>query len=138
MVSTVNKPPLSQSMRGEAEADQATFERLQDELRRAAGVSDTMSRIHGERDPELDHYRQLVGGLLERWQAVLAQLDLRLRELELLGRKRRSYQENYSWLIRWLDEARHRQDQIQSVPIRDAKALQQQLAEEKVPGPCSV
>lgn len=125
-------------MRAEAEADQATFERLQDELRRATAVSDKMARIHSECDTELDHHRQLVGGLLERWRAVTAQVDLRLRELELLGRKMRTHQENASWLLRWLDQARQRQDQIQAVPIADGKALQEQLAEEKVPGPDSV
>uniref|UniRef100_A0A3Q2EA17 Plectin a n=1 Tax=Cyprinodon variegatus TaxID=28743 RepID=A0A3Q2EA17_CYPVA len=119
------------AMRTEAEADQAVFDRLQDELRRATAISDKMSRIHGERDGELDHYRQLVSGLLERWQALFAQIDLRLRELDLLGRRMRSYRESYEWLIRWLGEARQRQEKIQSVPIGDGKALREQLAEEK-------
>ncbi|XP_038126650.1 plectin a isoform X6 [Cyprinodon tularosa] len=119
------------AMRAEAEADQAVFDRLQDELRRATAISDKMSRIHGEREGELDHYRQLVSGLLERWQALFAQIDLRLRELDLLGRRMRSYRESYEWLIRWLGEARQRQEKIQSVPIGDGKALREQLAEEK-------
>ncbi|KAM4550072.1 plectin a isoform 5-T6 [Fundulus diaphanus] len=119
------------AMRGEAEADQAVFDRLQDELRRATAISDKMSRLHGERDTELDHYRTLVAGLLERWQALFAQLDLRLRELDLLGRRMRSYRESYEWLIRWLGEARQRQEKIQAVPIGDGKALRDQLAEEK-------
>lgn len=91
-----------------------------------------MSRVHGERDGELDHYRQLVGGLLERWRALFAQMDLRLRELDLLGRRMRSFRESYDWLIRWLGEARQRQEKIQSVPIGDGGALREQLAEEKV------
>ncbi|MEQ2235900.1 hypothetical protein ILYODFUR_006899, partial [Ilyodon furcidens] len=117
--------------RGEAEADQAVFDRLQDELRRATAISDKMTRIHSERDTEVDHYRQLVSGLLERWQALFTQMDLRLRELDLLGRRMRSYRESYESLIRWLGEARQRQEKIQSVPIGDGKALGDQLAEEK-------
>ncbi|XP_034017103.1 plectin a isoform X5 [Thalassophryne amazonica] len=118
-------------MRAEAEADQVVFERLQDELKRATLVNDKMSRIHSERDAELDHYRQLVSSLLERWQAVFAQIDLRQRELDLLGRRMRSYRESYEWLICWLGEARQRQEKIQAMPVSDSKALKEQLAEEK-------
>ncbi|XP_056255783.1 plectin a isoform X6 [Seriola aureovittata] len=119
------------SMRAEAEADQVVFERLQDELKRATAINDKMTRIHSERDADLEHYRQLVGSLLERWQAVFAQLELRLRELDLLGRHMKSYHESYEWLIRWLAEARQRQEKIQALPIGDSKALKEQLGEEK-------
>ncbi|XP_029370793.1 plectin a isoform X3 [Echeneis naucrates] len=119
------------SMRTEAEADQAVFDQLQDELRRATGINDKMTRIHSERDADLEHYRQLVSSMLDRWQAVFAQIELRLRELDLLGRHMNSYHENYEWLIQWLTEARQRQEKIQGVPIGDGKALKEQLAEEK-------
>ena len=108
------------------------FDRLQDELKRATSINDKMTRIHSERDAELEHYRQLVSSLLERWQAVFAQIDLRQRELDLLGRKMKLYHERYEWLIRWLEEARQRQEKLQAVPIGDSKALREQLAEEKV------
>lgn len=108
------------------------FDRLQDELKRATTVNDKMTRVHSERDAELEHYRQLVSSLLERWQAVFAQIDLRQRELDLLGRQMRSYHESYDWLIHWLSEAKQRQEKIQAVPISDSKALKEQLAQEKV------
>ncbi|CAJ1082779.1 LOW QUALITY PROTEIN: plectin a [Xyrichtys novacula] len=119
------------SMQAEAEADQVVFDRLQDELKRATAINDKMTRIHSERDAELEHYRQLVGSLLERWQALFAQIDLRKRELDLLGRNMKSYRGSYEWLIRWLGEARQRQEKIQAVPVGDSKALKEQLAEEK-------
>ncbi|XP_071387733.1 plectin-like [Centroberyx affinis] len=118
-------------MRSEAEADQVVFDRLQDELKRATTINDKMTRVHSERDSELEHYRLLVNGLLERWQAVFAQIDLRQRELDLLGRQMHSYRESYEWLIRWLGEAKQRQEKIQAVPIGDSKALKEQLAQEK-------
>ncbi|XP_024920953.1 plectin a isoform X6 [Cynoglossus semilaevis] len=119
------------SMRSEAEADQVMFDRLQDDLRKATTVHDKMTRIHSERDADLEHYRQLVNGLLERWQAVFAQIELRLRELDLLGRHMNSYRDSYEWLIRWLTEARQRQEKIQAVPISDSRALREQLTDEK-------
>lgn len=119
-------------MRAEAEADQVVFDHLQDELRRATAINDKMVRIHGERDAELEHYRQLVNSLLERWQAVFAQIDLRQRELDLLGRHMNTYRGSHEWLIHWLREARQRQEKIQAVPIGDSKALKEQLEEEKV------
>lgn len=118
-------------MRAEAEADQLVFDRLQDELKRATAINDKMTRIHSERDAELEHYRQLVGSLLDRWQSLFAQIDLRLRELDLLGRHMNAYGESYEWLIRWLTEARQRQDKIQAVPVGDSKALKEQLTQEK-------
>ncbi|XP_062291982.1 plectin a [Scomber scombrus] len=118
-------------MHAEAEANQVVFDRLQDELKTATAINDKMTRIHSERDAELEHYRLLVNSLLERWQAVFAQIDLRQRELDLLGRHMKSYHESYEWLIRWLGEARERQEKIQAVPIGDNKALKEQLAEEK-------
>lgn len=119
-------------MRAEAEADQATFDRLQDELKAATAVSDKMTRLHSERDAELEHYRQLAGSLLERWQAVFAQMDLRQRELSLLGRHMNSYKQSYEWLIHWLREARLRQEQIEAAPVGNNKALKEQLTQKKV------
>ncbi|XP_055368808.1 plectin a isoform X7 [Betta splendens] len=119
------------AMRAEAEADQATFDRLQDELKAATSVSDKMTRLHSERDAELEHYRQLAGSLLERWQAVFAQIDLRQRELSLLGRHMNSYKQSYEWLIQWLREARLRQEKIEAAPVWDSKALKEQLTQEK-------
>lgn len=119
-------------MRDEAEGDQAAFDQLQQELEKAKAVNDRMTWVHSERDAELEHYRQAVSGLQERWQAVFAQIDLRQRELDLLGRQMRSYRESYDWLIRWIADAKQRQEKIQAVPIGDSKALKEQLAQEKV------
>lgn len=119
-------------MHTEAEADQAVFDRLQDDFKRASVINDKMTRIHGEHDAQLEHYRQLVDSLLERWQAVFAQIDLRQRELNLLGRHMNIYRGSYVWLIRWLREARERQEKIQAVPISDGTVLNNQLAEGKV------
>ncbi|KAL2084633.1 hypothetical protein ACEWY4_020151 [Coilia grayii] len=118
-------------MRKDAEADQPVFDGLEGELGKAASVSQRMSRVHSERDAELDHYRQLQTSLHDRWQAVFAQIDLRLRELEQLGRQLGYYRESYDWLIRWIADAKQRQEKIQAVPITDSKTLKEQLAQEK-------
>lgn len=60
--------------------------------------------------------------LLERWQAVLAQTDVRQRELEQLGRQLRYYRESADPLGAWLQDARRRQEQIQAVPLADSQA----------------
>ncbi|KAM9420015.1 plectin-like isoform 10-T10 [Salvelinus alpinus] len=119
------------TMRGEAEDDQKTFDNLQVELKKAAAVNERIKLVHSEHNTELEHYRQLVAGLEERWQVVFAQIDLRQQELDLLGRQMCAYHESYDWLIRWLGDAKQRQVKIQAVPIGDSKALMQQLAQEK-------
>lgn len=119
-------------MLAEAEGDQAEFHRLQDDLRHASVINEKMRRIHGEHDAQLELYRQLVESLLERWQAVLAQLDLRQQELNLLGRHMKSYRGSYDWLLRWLTEARQRQENLQALPLGHGSVLNHQLAEGKV------
>lgn len=94
-------------------------------------MNDRMSQLHSERDIELEHYRQLVGNLKDRWQAVFAQIELRQQELDLLSRQMQAYRQSYDWLIRWIADAKQRQDKLHAVPI-DSKALQEQLTQEKV------
>ncbi|XP_039973200.1 plectin isoform X6 [Xiphias gladius] len=118
-------------MRGEAEGEQPVFDSLDEELKKASAVSDKMSRVHSERDAELDHYRQLLTSLQDRWKAVFTQIDLRQRELEQLGRQLGYYRESYDWLICWIADAKQRQEKIQAVPISDSKTLKDQLAQEK-------
>ncbi|XP_016136919.1 plectin-like [Sinocyclocheilus grahami] len=138
----VNKVPVNendveanqtqlQKLRTEAEGKQSTFDRLEEELQRATAVNDRMSHLHSERDIELEHYRQLVGNLKDRWQAVFAQIELRQRELDLLSRQMQAYRQSYDWLIRWIADAKQRQDKLHAVPIGDSKALQEQLNQEK-------
>ncbi|XP_029700380.1 plectin isoform X2 [Takifugu rubripes] len=126
-----NHRKMLKAMFAEAEADQAVFDRLQADLKQATAINDRMTRLHGEHDAQLEQHRLQVDVLLERWQAVFAQLDLRQRELNLLGRHMNIYRGSYDWLICWLREARERQERIQALPVGDGKALHDQLVEEK-------
>lgn len=121
-----------QKMRAEAEGEQPVFDSLEEELKKATAVSNKMSKVHSERDVELDHYRQLLANLQDRWKAVFTQINLRQRELDQLGRQLGQYRESYDWLIRWIADAKQRQEKIQAVPITDSKALKEQLAQETV------
>ncbi|XP_053350328.1 plectin isoform X4 [Clarias gariepinus] len=118
-------------MRSEAEGKQPVFDALEGELSKATAVSDRMAQVHRERDVELDHYKQLLSNLRERWHAIFTQIDLRQRELEQLGRQLGYYRESYDWLIRWITDARQRQEKIQAIPITDSKTLKEQLGQEK-------
>ncbi|TRY88245.1 hypothetical protein DNTS_022632, partial [Danionella cerebrum] len=120
-----------QKLRSEAEANQGAFDRLEEELKRASEVTGRMSQLHSERDVELEHYRQLLGTLKERWQGVFMQIELRQRELELLSRQMKVYRQSHDWLMHWITDARQRQDKLHTVPISDGKALQEQLSREK-------
>ncbi|XP_053489496.1 plectin isoform X3 [Ictalurus furcatus] len=119
------------TMRREAEGKQPVFDALEGELAKATAVSERMGQLHRERDVELDHYKQLLSNLQERWHAIFTQIDLRQRELEQLGRQLGYYRESYDWLIRWITDARQRQEKIQATPIHDSKTLKEQLGQEK-------
>ncbi|XP_060725845.1 plectin [Tachysurus vachellii] len=118
-------------MRSEAEGKQPIFDALEGELSKATAVSERMAQVHRERDVELDHYKQQLSNLQERWHAIFTQVDLRQRELEQLGRQLGYYRESYDWLIRWITDARQRQEKIQATPIGNSKTLKEQLVQEK-------
>lgn len=108
------------------------FDGLQDELRGAQEVGERLQQRHGERDVEVERWRERVAQLLERWQAVLAQIDMRQRELEQLGRQLRYYRESADPLGAWLRDAKQRQEQIQALPLASSQAVREQLRQEKV------
>ncbi|XP_021072934.1 plectin isoform X4 [Mus pahari] len=118
-------------LRAQAEAQQPVFNTLRDELRGAQEVGERLQQRHGERDVEVERWRERVTQLLERWQAVLAQTDVRQRELEQLGRQLRYYRESADPLSSWLQDAKRRQEQIQAVPIANCQAAREQLRQEK-------
>nr|XP_036879195.1 plectin isoform X6 [Manis javanica] len=118
-------------LRAQAEAQQPVFDSLRDELRGAQEVGERLQQQHSERDVEVERWRERVAQLLERWQAVLAQVDVRQRELEQLGRQLRYYRESADPLGAWLQDARRRQEQIQAVPLANSRAVREQLRQEK-------
>ncbi|KAM7075380.1 plectin isoform 17-T17 [Molossus nigricans] len=118
-------------LRVQAEAQQPVFDALRDELRGAQEVGERLQQRHGERDVEVERWRERVAQLLERWQAVLAQTDVRQRELEQLGRQLRYYRESADPLDAWLQDAKQRQEQIQAVPLANSQAVREQLRQEK-------
>lgn len=123
-------PP--QRLRAQAKGHQPFFSALETDLGKAKDVNERMVKSHSERDVDLERYRERVQQLLERWQAVLAQTDLRQRELDQLGRQLRYYRESCDGLLQWIQDAKQRQEQIQAVPITDSKTVREQLLQEKV------
>ncbi|TRY83017.1 hypothetical protein DNTS_007640 [Danionella cerebrum] len=120
-----------QIMRSEADSQGPLFDLVESDLSKASVVSQRMLQVHSERDVELEQHRQVLGSLQDRWRAVLAQMELRQRELQMLGRQLEYYRQSYDWLIRWIADAKQRQEDIQAVPITDSKTLKEQLAQEK-------
>ncbi|XP_042748089.1 plectin-like, partial [Lagopus leucura] len=123
-------PPL-QRLRSQANGHAAAFAALQEELSRARAVNERMERGHSERDADLQRYGHRVEALLRRWDAALAQMELRLRDLQLLGRRMQSYRQSCDALQEWIRQARLRQESIQAAPIADCAAVREQLLQEK-------
>lgn len=132
VVAVADAARVLQRLRAQVEGHQPLFSTLESDLNKAKDVNERMLRGHSERDVDLDRYRERIQQLLERWQAILAQIDVRQRELDQLGRQLRYYRESYDWLMHWIQDARQRQEQIQSVPVTDSKAVREQLLQEKV------
>lgn len=108
------------------------FDVLRDELRGAQEVGERLQQRYGERDVEVERWRERVVQLLERWQVVLVQIDLRQREFEQLGRQLRYYRESADLLGVWLQDVKRRQEQIQVMVLVDSRVVREQLRQEKV------
>lgn len=50
---------------------------MEDELKRARGISDRMFKVHNERDFDLDWHKERADQLSERWQNIHSQIDSR-------------------------------------------------------------
>ncbi|KAB5579292.1 hypothetical protein PHYPO_G00193430 [Pangasianodon hypophthalmus] len=77
-----------------------------------------------------DHYMSFVASLKEGWQAIDGQVELRLQEVDLLGKQLQAYTQRYDRLIQWIADAKQRQEKIQAKPISD-KVLKELLAQGK-------
>ncbi|KAM6350464.1 plectin [Podargus strigoides] len=118
-------------LRAQAEGHQPVFATLESDLGAVKEVSERLATGHEERDVDLERFRERVQQLRERWGAVLAQSDLRQRQLDQLGRQLRCYRESCDALRRWIRDARQRQEEIQAVPVTDSATVRQQLLQEK-------
>ncbi|XP_078718657.1 uncharacterized protein LOC144935785 isoform X1 [Lampetra fluviatilis] len=135
---------MLKKLRAEVNQKQEVFSDLDRQLVQARAANDQLTKTHSRRDPNLEGWRSRASDLAERWRAVREQIDARNQNLDSLGRMLKSYKDSHAALNPWLGQAMERQEQIESMPQQDARAiteqigLQRKLAEEVELNDCKV
>uniref|UniRef100_A0A8V5GLM5 Uncharacterized protein n=1 Tax=Melopsittacus undulatus TaxID=13146 RepID=A0A8V5GLM5_MELUD len=116
-----------QRLQAEAESHQPLFTSLESDLGKAKDASERM--LEGQ--AELERQRLRARQVLERWRWLLAQAELRHRDLQQLSLRLRRYRDSCARMRLWLQEARNRQEEIQELPVGEVTAAREVLRREK-------
>ncbi|XP_032503706.1 dystonin isoform X14 [Phocoena sinus] len=118
--------------RSEVDEKREVFHALEDELQRAKTISDEMFKTYKERDLDFDWHKEKADQLVERWQNVHAQIDNRLRDLEVIGKSLKYYKDTYHPLDDWIQQVETTQRKIQENQPENSKTLATQLNQQKM------
>ncbi|CAL8297896.1 unnamed protein product [Lota lota] len=117
------------SWQGELSEQDGVLRSLQAEVERAREAGSQLARLHPERSPELERYKERANQMAERWSNVERQMETRHADLECLSSSLQQYRDGHSGLIRWIEETTERQENTQPGQM-DSKALSEQLAQQ--------
>ncbi|XP_042354190.1 desmoplakin-like isoform X2 [Plectropomus leopardus] len=82
-------------------------------------------------DVDLSKYSDLVSQMSDRWRRIQTQIDSRVWDLEKQEKQLIHYQQSSTNLEQWIDNARKRQDNLQSVKLSDIQTLMDHLNQQK-------
>ncbi|KAK9539283.1 hypothetical protein VZT92_004399 [Zoarces viviparus] len=82
-------------------------------------------------DGDLSKYSDLVGQMSDRWRRIQTQIDSRMWDLEKQEKQLHHYQQSSTLLQQWIDNARKRQDALQTVKLSDIQTLMDHLNQQK-------
>uniref|UniRef100_W5N627 Desmoplakin b n=1 Tax=Lepisosteus oculatus TaxID=7918 RepID=W5N627_LEPOC len=83
-------------------------------------------------DLDLSKYAEVVGQMSDRWRRIQAQIDSRLWDLEKHLQQLKHFTQTSTVLRKWIDEAKQRQDTLQSGKFEDTKVIMDYLNQQKM------
>nr|XP_046265317.1 desmoplakin-like isoform X1 [Scatophagus argus] len=82
-------------------------------------------------DTDLAKYSELVSQMSDRWRRIQTQIDSRVWDLEKQEKQLKHYQQISTSLQQWIDNARKRQDTLQTAKLSDIQTLMDHLNQQK-------
>ncbi|XP_076601134.1 desmoplakin-A isoform X3 [Chaetodon auriga] len=104
---------------------------MESELSKAVHWNNQISEPYHKCDVDLSKYTELVGQMSDRWRRIQTQIDSRVWDLEKQEKQLNHYQQTSASLEQWIDNARKRQDMLQSARLSDIQTLMDHLNQQK-------
>ncbi|XP_030607259.1 desmoplakin-A isoform X2 [Archocentrus centrarchus] len=118
-------------MKSDLEQRRDLLTSVESELSKAVHLNGQISDSFHKCDIDLSKYSDLVGQLTDRWRRIQAQIDSRVWDLEKQESQLKHYQQSSTSLEQWIDNARKRQDTLQSIKFSDIQTLMDHLNQQK-------
>uniref|UniRef100_A0A671YAQ3 Desmoplakin n=1 Tax=Sparus aurata TaxID=8175 RepID=A0A671YAQ3_SPAAU len=118
-------------MKSELEQKRDLMTALESDLAKAVHWNGQVSDSFHKCDVDLSKYSELVGQMSDRWRRIQTQIDSRMWDLEKQEKQLRHYQQSSTSLEQWIDNARKRQDTLQTAKLSDIQTLMDHLNQQK-------
>ncbi|XP_029309010.1 desmoplakin-A isoform X1 [Cottoperca gobio] len=104
---------------------------MESDLSKAVHWNSQISEPFHKCDVDLSKYSDQVSQMSDRWRRIQTQIDSRVWDLEKQEKQLNHYQQTSSLLDQWIDNARKRQDNLQTVKLSDIQTLMDHLNQQK-------
>ncbi|XP_028329184.1 desmoplakin-A isoform X2 [Gouania willdenowi] len=126
-----NYRTILKQMKGEMDQKRDLLTNMESELAKAVHWNGQISDPFHKCDVDLSKYSELVGQLSDRWRRIQTQIDSRVWDLEKQEKQLQHYQKSSTSLNEWIDNARKRQDSLQTAKLCDIQTLMDHLNQQK-------
>ncbi|CAK6966821.1 desmoplakin-A isoform X1 [Scomber scombrus] len=118
-------------MKSDMEQKRDLLTAMESDLAKAMHWNSQVSEPFHKCDVDLSKYSDLVGQMSDRWRRIQTQIDSRLWDLEKQEKQLKHYQQSSTSVQQWIDNARKRQDNLQTVKLTDIQTLMDHLNQQK-------
>ncbi|XP_071773140.2 desmoplakin-A isoform X2 [Centroberyx gerrardi] len=118
-------------MKSDLEQKRDLLMSMESDLAKAVHWNGQISQPFHKCDVDLSKYSDLVGQMSDRWRRIQTQIDNRVWDLEKQEKQLKHYQQTSTSLEGWIDNARKRQDSLQTTKLSDIQTLMDHLNQQK-------
>ncbi|XP_010774149.1 desmoplakin-like isoform X2 [Notothenia coriiceps] len=104
---------------------------MESDLSKAVHWNGQITEPYHKCDVDLARYSDQVGQMSDRWRRIQTQIDSRVWDLEKHEKQLQYYQQSSNLLEQWINNARKRQDTLQTVKLNDVQTLMDHLNQQK-------
>ncbi|XP_028987343.1 desmoplakin-A-like isoform X2 [Betta splendens] len=104
---------------------------MESNLAKTMQWNDQISDSFHKCDVDLSRYSEQVNQMSDRWRRIQNQIDSRMWELEKQEQQLKHYQQSSASLEQWINNARKRQDTLQTAKLSDIPTLMDHLNQQK-------
>uniref|UniRef100_A0A8C8MP17 Desmoplakin a n=1 Tax=Oncorhynchus tshawytscha TaxID=74940 RepID=A0A8C8MP17_ONCTS len=119
-------------MKSDLEHKRDLLTAMESDLANAVHVNSQISASLHKCDVDLSKYSELVTQMSDRWRRIQTQIDSRVWDLEKQEKQLRHFQQSSGVVDQWIDNARQRQDTLQTAKFSNIQAVMEHLDQQKV------